>query len=172
MRKNLIFSVVISLVFAITLSALVPVHVNAAPASPYARRIVNAALNPNYRGAPYVLGASSLTTRVFDCSSFTQRVIWDAGIGRMPRTARAQQAFLARSSRVRRVSGAQLQPGDLLYWKNLGSHVPAGTVSHTGIYIGNGRFIHASPGKGVAIDRLNGIYVDPRRTHSAYRIIR
>lgn len=125
-----------------------------------------------YLGTPYLLGASSSTTRYFDCSSFTQRVVADAGLGTIPRTARGQAAFFPTTDRAISVRASHLRPGDLLYWTNMGNHVPPGTVSHTGIYIGNNYFIHATPGKGVAIDRLSGIYMDPYRRHSAFRIVR
>jgi cell wall-associated NlpC family hydrolase len=45
----------------------------------------------------------------------------------------------------------QLQPGDRLYFA-----VKRATIDHTGIYIGGGRFIHASMSRGkVAVDSLS-----------------
>jgi lipoprotein Spr/probable lipoprotein NlpC len=46
---------------------------------------------------------------------------------------------------------SQLQPGDRLYFAVKGS-----AIDHTGIYLGDGYFIHASRSRGeVAVDRLN-----------------
>lgn len=134
------------------------------------RRIVKEARK--YMGTPYLIGASSATTRVFDCSSFIQRVVADAGLGTLPRTARAQAALLATSNRAQRVTLRQLQPGDLLYWRNLGDHVPPGTVSHTAIYLGNGQIIHSFPEFGVTIHNLSDGFLDPNLMYRAYRILK
>lgn len=68
----------------------------------------------------------------FDCSGFTQMLERQRGI-EMPRDADLQAAW----SGVVPVTRADLQPGDLLFF---GSS-PA-KITHTGMYIGNGEFIH------------------------------
>lgn len=68
----------------------------------------------------------------FDCSGFTQMLERQRGI-EMPRDADLQAAW----SGVVPVQRTDLQPGDLLYF---GSS-PA-KITHTGMYIGNGEFIH------------------------------
>ena len=68
----------------------------------------------------------------FDCSGFTQMLVRQRGI-EMPRDADLQADW----SGVVQVKRADLQPGDLLFF---GSS-PA-KITHTGMYIGNGKFIH------------------------------
>lgn len=83
-------------------------------------------------GIPYVYGGS--TTAGFDCSGFTQYVYKKAGIT-IPRVSYEQAAA------GKTVSYAKMRPGDLVCFNS--------PVSHVGIYIGNGKFIHASTGAGV-----------------------
>ncbi|MCR7520268.1 C40 family peptidase, partial [Pseudomonas aeruginosa] len=54
------------------------------------------------------------------------------------------------------VSKDELQPGDLLFFNNRGR----GRVSHAGIYIGDGQFIHSASrrGGGVRVDSLDSSY--------------
>ncbi|MGW0992867.1 NlpC/P60 family protein [Streptomyces sp. NPDC002523] len=77
-------------------------------------------------GSPYVWGATGPTA--FDCSGLVQAAYRSAGIS-LPRTTYAQ------INAGRHVSRSQLQPGDLVFFYS--------GVSHVGIYIGNGRMIHA-----------------------------
>lgn len=80
-------------------------------------------------GTPYVYGGS--TTSGFDCSGFTQYVYKKAGIS-IPRVSYEQ----AKAGKP--VSKAAMRPGDLVCFNS--------PVSHVGIYLGNGKFIHASAG--------------------------
>ncbi|SPT54233.1 Probable endopeptidase p60 precursor [Actinomyces bovis] len=91
------------------------------PASAAGSNIV--AIASQYLGVPYVYGGTSPSG--FDCSGLVQYVYRQAGIS-LPRTSYAQGAAGTR------VSAAQAQPGDIVYY---GYHV--------GIYIGNGKMIHA-----------------------------
>ncbi|MGW5333742.1 NlpC/P60 family protein [Streptomyces bauhiniae] len=77
-------------------------------------------------GSPYVWGATG--PDAFDCSGLIQAAYRSAGIS-LPRTTYAQ------INAGRRVSRSQLQPGDLVFFYS--------GVSHVGIYVGNGRMIHA-----------------------------
>ncbi|MER8031924.1 NlpC/P60 family protein [Streptomyces bauhiniae] len=77
-------------------------------------------------GSPYVWGATG--PNAFDCSGLMQAAYRSAGIS-LPRTTYAQ------INAGRRVSRSQLQPGDLVFFYS--------GVSHVGMYVGNGRMIHA-----------------------------
>ncbi len=83
----------------------------------------------------------------FDCSGFTQMLVRQRGI-EMPRDADLQAAWTG----VVPVERKNLQPGDLLFF---GSSVAK--ITHTGMYIGNGEFIHDTPHShpGVQISRLD-----------------
>lgn len=107
-----------------------------------ARRIVQTALS--YLGVPYVFGGTSPSG--FDCSGFVRYVYAVNGFS-LPRTADAQW------SSGHGVSYGQLQPGDLVFF----STYEAGP-SHSGIYVGGGRFISATSSRGVAIDSLYSSY--------------
>ncbi len=87
-------------------------------------------------GRKYVWGATGNDT--FDCSGLTSYVYKKNGI-RLPRRAIAQ-------SRVgKEVSRNRLRPGDLVFFDTSKEH--KGYVNHVGIYIGHGKFIHASSAK-------------------------
>ena len=97
-------------------------------------------------GSPYVFGASGSTA--FDCSGFTSWVYRQNGKS-LPRTAAGQY------SATSRVDKSGLSAGDLVFF--------AGTyksgISHVGIYIGNGQFVHAANSKtGVTVSSLNSGY--------------
>jgi len=49
------------------------------------------------------------------------------------------------------VSKAELQAGDLVFFKTGGSK----RINHVGIFIGEGKFIHASTNRGITIDTVN-----------------
>jgi len=84
----------------------------------------------------------------FDCSGFTQYVMRHAKGKIIPRVSR-RQAYYGRY-----VSRRNLRPGDLIFFDT--SRRRRGYVNHVGIYIGNGKFIHASSGKHrVVITSLN-----------------
>jgi cell wall-associated NlpC family hydrolase len=77
-------------------------------------------------GSPYVWGATG--PNAFDCSGLVQAAYRSAGVS-LPRTTYSQ------IDAGRRVSRSDLLPGDLVFFY-------AG-ISHVGIYVGNGRMIHA-----------------------------
>jgi cell wall-associated NlpC family hydrolase len=95
----------------------------------------------SYLGLPYRYGGENASG--IDCSAFVQQCFGALGV-RLPRTAAEQ------SLRGMPVTQDQLQAGDRLYFA-----ARDGRVSHTGIYIGNTYFIHASSThRGVAISKL------------------
>ena len=55
------------------------------------------------------------------------------------------------------VSKSNLRYGDLVFFNTSGYG-----VSHVGVYIGNGKFAHASSSKGVTISRLDNVYYKSR----------
>jgi len=96
-------------------------------------------------GVTYTWGGSSEFG--FDCSGFTQMLMRQRGII-MPRDADLQAAW----SGVTPVERKDLQPGDLLFFGDRPEH-----ITHTGMYIGNGEFIHDTVHEhpGVQISLLN-----------------
>ena len=109
-----------------------------------------------YLGTPYVYGGNGPSS--FDCSGYTSYVYRHFGYT-LNRTASGQL------SNGVSVSKSELQPGDLVFFKDGGSK----PVSHVGIYIGGGQFIHASTSTyEVRINDLtsgyyNNVYVYARR---------
>ncbi|MGE4274255.1 MAG: NlpC/P60 family protein [Desulfitobacterium sp.] len=101
------------------------------------------------QGTSYVFGGTS--TSGFDCSGFTKYVYSGAGVS-LPRTSYDQ--FSSGSA----VSSDNLQSGDLVFFS---TYAPG--ASHVGIYIGNGKFVHASnPGSGVKVSGISDSYYGPR----------
>lgn len=105
--------------------------------------IVRTALT--YRGVPYRFGGRGRGG--IDCSGFTGRVFAETGTS-LPRTAAAQ------FSRGTAVPREQLKQGDLVFFKN----TYRSGVSHVGIYVGDGKFVHASSSRGVRVDSLGSSY--------------
>lgn len=87
-------------------------------------------------GVPYRYGSNG--PKSFDCSGFTSYVFKKCGI-KLPRTSKSQAKI------GKKISKSNLQVGDLVFFDTSGSY--NGVISHVGIYIGNGKFIHASSGK-------------------------
>jgi len=87
----------------------------------------------SFLGTRYVWGATG--PNKFDCSGFTQWVFRDAGIN-IPRVSRDQAKV------GQYVSFNNLRKGDMVFF-DTNKH-KKGVVTHVGIYLGNGYFIHAS----------------------------
>ena len=96
-------------------------------------------------GVPYVWGGESMSG--FDCSGLVQYVFAKHGIS-LGRTC-AQQY-----TNGSYISKSQLKPGDLVFFQNTYKE----GISHVGIYIGDGAFIHSSSSKGVMISQLSNPY--------------
>lgn len=87
-----------------------------------------------------------------DCSGMVSYIVEEVSGRRLPHNA-AQIA-----SQTRPISTAQLQPGDLVFFNTLNRR-----HSHMGIYLGEGRFIHAPSSRStVRVDRLDNPYFKPR----------
>ena len=105
----------------------------------FGRRVVGYA--KRFIGVPYVWGGTS--PHGFDCSGFVRYVYAHFGVS-LPHSSYAQFGD------GRRVGRSSLHPGDLVFFDGLG---------HVGLYIGNGRFIHAPhTGTRVRIETLAGWY--------------
>ncbi|MCW7947323.1 hypothetical protein AAW14_36635 [Streptomyces hygroscopicus] len=98
----------------------------AAAEAPGARAAAAVAYAYGKLGSPYVWGATG--PDAFDCSGLVQSAYRSAGVS-LPRTTYAQ------IDAGRRVSRAELLPGDLVFFYS--------GVSHVGIYVGHGQMIHA-----------------------------
>ena len=106
-----------------------------------------------YLGTGYVYGGAS--PRGFDCSGFTMYVYSQHGYS-LPHSATSQwQSGLG--TRVYSIS--ELQPGDLVFF-NDPSRNAGKACSHTGIYTGDGQFIHSSSSRsgGVIVSSLTSGY--------------
>ncbi len=79
-----------------------------------------------YLGAPYRWAASGPDS--FDCSGFTMFVYRQVGVS-LPHSSRAQYGV------GEKVSRADMQPGDLVFFNT--------PISHVGIYVGGGQYIHS-----------------------------
>ena len=108
-------------------------------------------------GTPYRYGGNS-PQGGFDCSGLVQFVFRDSAGVRLPRSTRELVAIDAPE-----VDRRELQPGDLVFFNPGG-----GTASHIGIYVGEGRFVHApSTGGTVRLDLLDADYW--RRSYAGAR---
>ncbi len=112
-------------------------------------------------GTPYRYGGNT-PDGGFDCSGLIGYVYRDAVGIVLPRSTREMNAM--RSANVGRDA---LVPGDLVFFATAGG----GKVSHAGIYVGEGRFVHAPASGGtVRLDSLASAYWQ-RNFLSAKRII-
>jgi len=122
------------------------------PGAPVSSTFTNSLLaNANSKlGTRYRYGATG--RGAYDCSSFAQSVYASQGV-KLPRTSREQATVGSK------VDKSNLKPGDLVFFKTgRGSR-----ISHVGIYQGNGKFTHASSGKGkVVTSSLNEGYYQRR----------
>jgi hypothetical protein len=106
------------------------------------------ALSKRFLGLPYTWGGTS--SFGYDCSGFAQMLCRRRGVD-MPRDAQPQAEW----SGLAPVERKDLQPGDLLYFG--GSEKK---ITHTGIYMGDGKFINATTHETpmVRIDNLDDPY--------------
>ena len=111
-------------------------------------------LAKQYLGVPYVYGGASPSG--FDCSGFIYYLTKNMGYS-VPRTATAQW-----NAGYAKVSREELQPGDLVFFTN--TYHSSKYITHVGIYIGDGNFIHASSptSGGVIITPLSMSYYSTR----------
>jgi len=101
-----------------------------------------------WEGTPHELGGSS--TRGADCSGLVQTVYANEFGLQVPRTTE-EQVHVGQS-----VPRSQLQPGDLVFFR------PEWKARHVGIYLSDGRFLHASESEGVRVSDLRRSYWEER----------
>lgn len=99
-------------------------------------------------GIKYRYGGS--TTKGFDCSGFVRYVFGKLGID-LPRSSRELYKV------GQKVSKDELRVGDLVFFNTSGKG-----VSHVGIYMGDGLFVHSSTSKGVTYTSMNDKYYAKR----------
>ncbi|WP_242108370.1 C40 family peptidase [Luteimonas aquatica] len=98
-------------------------------------------------GTPYRYGGNT-PEGGFDCSGLVNYVYRDMLDLRLPRTSRDLAAYQGP-----RIQPERLASGDLVFFGSRGQ------VTHVGIYVGEGRFVHApSTGGTVRLDYLDGAY--------------
>ncbi|WP_368029101.1 NlpC/P60 family protein [Arcobacter sp. s6] len=96
-----------------------------------------------WEGVRYKLGGESMTG--IDCSAFIQKAFEEKLALEMPRTT------LLQAKVGKEVSKDELEVGDLVFFKT-------GKTKHVGIYMENGKFMHASTSNGVTISDLDNSY--------------
>ncbi|MEV7285348.1 NlpC/P60 family protein [Streptomyces sp. NPDC093252] len=101
-------------------------HTAGTAAAPNTRAAAAVSYARQKLGSPYVWGATG--PDAFDCSGLIQAAYRSAGVA-LPRTTYAQ------IDAGRRISRSELRPGDLVFFYS--------GISHVGLYIGDGRMIHA-----------------------------
>jgi len=99
-------------------------------------------------GVPYRYGG--LSKKGVDCSGFAYLMYQRVYRMKIPRTT----ADLSKM-KMKTISKNELRAGDLLFFTTSKSH---NRINHVGIYLKEGRFIHASTSKGVTVNDLNDAY--------------
>ena len=109
----------------------------------------------NFLGVRYTRGGNSVENG-FDCSGFT-RHIFEMSVGLvLPRRADEQ----AKDSSLLAIRQDELKPGDLVFFNTMKR-----TFSHVGIYVGEGKFIHAPrTGSAVRVEDMRDAYWAKRFT--------
>lgn len=100
----------------------------------------------DWYGTPYRMGGT--TKKSIDCSAFTRQLFSDVYGKSLDRTA-AMQFMMTR----RIFDKEDLKEGDLVFFS-----IKTKRISHVGVYLGGGKFVHASSSRGVIISELNQDY--------------
>ena len=124
-----------------------------------------------FLGVPYMWGGTSIKN--VDCSGLSRSVFFANGI-LLPRNA-SQQGRIGQELPIYDSKGnldwSALLPGDLIYWGREATDSTEARATHVGVYIGGGRFIHASFKVRVnSLDRNEADFYD-RKLLMARRII-
>lgn len=100
----------------------------------------------DWYGTPYRMGGT--TKKSIDCSAFTRQLFSDVYGKSLDRTA-AMQFMMTR----RIFDKEDLKEGDLVFFS-----IKTKRISHVGVYLGGGKFVHASSSRGVIISELDQAY--------------
>jgi cell wall-associated NlpC family hydrolase len=111
-----------------------------------------------FLGVPYRRGGSSAEAG-FDCSGFVRAIYQQTAGLLLPRKASEQAAA------TEKIDKTDLKPGDLVFFNTMRR-----AFSHVGIYVGNGKFIHApKPGGEVRVEDM-GVSYWAKRFDGARRV--
>jgi cell wall-associated NlpC family hydrolase len=100
-----------------------------------------------FLGVPYRRGGNDAETG-FDCSGFVRAIYQQTAGLLLPRKASEQAAA------TETIDKTELKPGDLVFFNTMRR-----AFSHVGIYVGNGKFIHAPrPGGEVRVEDMGASY--------------
>jgi cell wall-associated NlpC family hydrolase len=135
------------------------------------RRVLRRAIR--FVGYPYVWGGSSEWPQTlfgvssrggFDCSGFVWRVYklepWSsAPLLGSTLVGRTTYAMAGEVPRVKRISRASLRPADVVFFGSRGTLSAPSEVTHMGIYLGRGWFVHSSS-QGTTMAPLTGWYAE------------
>ncbi|WP_424417674.1 NlpC/P60 family protein [Oceanisphaera sp.] len=97
-----------------------------------------------WRGVPYRFGGTDGDG--MDCSAFTQTMYQEVYDVSLPRSTYEQVEV------GRPIAKDELQPGDIVFFRT------GRSSRHNGVYVGGGKFAHASSSVGVTISRLDNVY--------------
>lgn len=112
----------------------------------------------SFLGVPYRRGGSEADTG-FDCSGFVRAIYQQTAGLLLPRRAAEQAAA------TEKIDKTDLKPGDLVFFNTMRR-----AFSHVGIYVGNGKFIHApKPGGEVRVEDM-GVSYWAKRFDGARRV--
>lgn len=103
-------------------------------------------------GTPHRYGGTSRSG--VDCSGFTQAIYRSVYGIELIHNSHDQ---LTKNCK-KRLTKSQLQKGDLVFFVTNGKSPKVANINHVGIYLGDGKFVHASTSKGVIVNRLTDSY--------------
>ena len=148
MKGSLFWLMVVTVICSLTAcqKKTIPLIINENSVNSTSKTILEIAFE--HRGKPYVYGKTGPDS--FDCSGFVYGVHKQVGII-LPRTSFDQSIVEGK-----KVLRKNLKKGDLVFFDTSSK----GKVNHSGIYLGDSKFIHASSGKAysVTISSLDAWY--------------
>ncbi|MDD5394895.1 MAG: C40 family peptidase [Thiothrix sp.] len=123
-------------------------HIRSTSAKPYPTLIDRIVWNAQkQKGKMYKWGGTNPTAG-FDCSGLTQYAFRQGAGVQIPRTAADQYGAAVK------IPAAQAKKGDVVFFRTHGQQ-----VSHVGLYIGQGKFVHAPrTGKAITTSSLSGYW--------------
>lgn len=136
-----------AVLFLIPIKCFAQPAISQAESKVYREKLITEA--KKYVGVPYQRGAVGPDS--FDCSGFVFYVARTSIQYQLPRTTKAIYSY------VKIIADSQREPGDLVFFKTTSD----GSISHVGIYIGNGQFISAvsdGPNTGIIVSSLRENY--------------